>query len=62
MPAKIVRAQFEKLNMDHILYLLESFDKTNVPMTAPDNYIVASLYSAYNTSINKTHSNNVIMT
>lgn len=29
-------------------------DRTNVPMTAPDNYIIASLYSAYNTSINET--------
>ena len=54
IPAKIVRAQFEKLEMDHILYVLESFDKTNVPMTAPDNYIIASLYSAYNTSYNDT--------
>ena len=54
IPAKIVRAQFEKLNMDHILYVLESFNKTNVPMTAPDNYILASLYSSYNTSHNET--------
>lgn len=54
IPAKVVRSQFEKLEMDHIIYVIESFKQTKVPMTAPDNYIIASLYSAYNTSYNET--------
>ena len=53
VPAKIVRSQFEKLNKEHIEYVLESFERTNVPMTAPDAYIVASLYSSYNTLRNE---------
>ncbi|MCR4907763.1 MAG: replication initiator protein A [Lachnospiraceae bacterium] len=53
IPAKLVRSQFEKLNKEHIEYVLESFERTNVPMTAPDAYIVASLYSAYNTLENE---------
>ena len=53
VPAKIVRAQFEKLQKEHIDYVLDSFERTNVPMTAPDAYIVASLYSSYNTLKNE---------
>ncbi len=53
IPAKLVRAQFEKLEMRHIRYVLNSFKKTNVSMTAPDSYIVASLFSSYNTIQNE---------
>ena len=37
IPAKLVAGQFVMLNVEHILYVLESFKKTNVPMTAPEN-------------------------
>lgn len=49
IPAKLVRAQFEKLEFDHIEYVLQAFDKASVPITAPDAYIIAALYSSYNT-------------
>lgn len=53
IPAKLVAGQFLMLNMHHIIHVLESFESTNVEMTAPDNYIIASLYSSYNTYENE---------
>jgi hypothetical protein len=53
IPAKLVAGQFLMLNMYHIIHVLESFESTNVEMTAPDNYIIASLYSSYNTYENE---------
>ncbi len=53
IPAKLVGAQFKKLKSDHIQYVLDSFKRTNVSMTAPDAYMISSLYSSYNTMDNE---------
>ena len=53
VPAKLVGAQFQKLKNEHIQYVLDSLKKTNVPMKAPEAYIVSALYSAYNTFSNE---------
>lgn len=53
IPAEIVKEQLLKLNQDHIEYVLSSLKKSSVPLTAPEAYIVASLYTAYDTIQNE---------
>ena len=53
IPADVVREQLLSLNQCHIEYVLDSLKKTNVPLTAPEAYLVAALYSAYDSMQNE---------
>lgn len=53
IPAEIVREQLLKLNQEHIEYVLASLKKSSSPLTAPEAYLVASLYSSYDSMQNE---------
>ena len=54
VPAKVIASQFCKLDREHMVYALSSLKKANTKLTAPEAYMVATLYTARNTSLNDT--------
>lgn len=54
VPAKVIASQFCKLDREHLVYALSSLKKANTKLTSPEAYMVATLYTARNTSLNDT--------
>lgn len=52
-PASVVAEKFKRLTFDHLEYVLRSMKGTSTQLKSPDRYIIAALYSAYNTLDNE---------
>ncbi len=54
VPSRVIASQFCKLDREHMVYALSSLKKATAKLTNPEAYMVATLYTSRNTSINDT--------